>query len=51
MPDSSELQPLIEATMERLALLKKMHESAQPKKTLSQAARELKKTVQALDQR
>jgi hypothetical protein len=52
MPDSDEPQPLIEATMARLMLLKKMHEPAQPEQqTLLQAARHLKKTVQALGQR
>src|SRR5262249_9616209 len=51
MPDFNEPQPLIEATMKRLGLLTEMHEAAQPKQSLSQAARELKKTVQSLGQR
>ena len=50
MPDSPEPQPLIESTMERLMLLKKMHESAQPKGKLPKAARELKRSVKNLRQ-
>lgn len=49
MPDSSEPQPLIETTMQRLAILKKLHESAS-KWTLPEAARKLRKSVRVLGQ-
>jgi hypothetical protein len=43
-----EPHPLIEATLERLELLKLMHDSGHPKMALSMAARELTQAVRAL---
>ena len=51
MPDASEPQPLIEATMERLKWLRKMHEPQARQPSLEQAGLELRKSVQALGQR
>jgi hypothetical protein len=51
MPDSRQSQPLIESTIKRLELLKKLHESAQPKPTLSQVALELRESVRARSHR
>jgi hypothetical protein len=50
LPESPEPHPLIETTMDRLNLLRRMLESARPAKSLSQAAKDLKTKVQALSQ-
>jgi hypothetical protein len=48
LTDSAEPQPLIESTMERLDLLERMHKDAQPEMPLAEAARDLKRQIQAL---